>query len=329
MNSQAPGKVILFGEYAVLDGYDALVVAVDRHVQTRSRPQKTLQVDAGRFGCHPPKPHGLELPFIKDVVQELGVKNGRFDLSSTGFECSEGKLGLGSSAASTVSFVGAALTSMGRAMTPETVYKIAQTSHRRVQGLGSGIDVAASTLGGSLWYNWDGVSSDRFTHEKRIETEFGVAHVTSVTTPITSILTVWTGQPANTKTLVKAVHKHRASKEDANCMAQLGESAKAGRLAWTAGQRSMLISAAQSANEATSALGHLTQVGLWTESHQKLSDYVGRRGCVKTTGAGGGDLAWVIGSTQANEQDLEAELSESGYLCFRLKIDNNGLSLLG
>ncbi|MBV70922.1 MAG: hypothetical protein CMH52_06180 [Myxococcales bacterium] len=327
MISQAPGKIILFGEYAVLDGYDALVIAVDRYVQTRSRPGQTLQVDAGRFGRYPTSSQGAELPFIDDVIMQLGLEKGLFELTSTGFECDQGKLGLGSSAASTVSFVGAVLASLDRAVTPENVYKIAQTSHRRVQGLGSGTDVAASSIGGSLWYNWDGRPGGRFSHDQRVETDFGIAHLTSITSPIESVLTVWTGQPASTRRLVEAVHTHRESKVYSHCMAQLGDSAVTGYAGWTQGQRSQLMGAMEMANDAALTLSQLTCVPLWTDTHQKLSDYVGDRGRVKMTGAGGGDLTWVLGSTLDIEHALEAEFTEMGYLCFRMKVDTDGLSL--
>ncbi len=328
MKTRAPGKIILFGEYAVLDGYDALVIAVDRHVHTDVSKASSLAVDAGRFGRFPTTSNAPELPLIEDVVAQMGLAQGHFTLTSSGFECSEGKLGLGSSAASTVAFVGAALAHLGRKVRPKVAFKIAQNSHHRVQGLGSGTDIAASSFGGALLYNWNGQESGHIRHKLAISSNYGTAHLTPVTSPIKSILTVWTGQPANTRDLVIDVQKKKQTTNYKACISKLGESAARGHVGWTRGNRSKIIESIDIANEAALALGELTRVPLWTSAHHHLAKSVGARGRVKMTGAGGGDLAWVIGSTKTIEDELEAELIADGYLCFRMSIETSGLTLL-
>ena len=59
---RAPGKVILFGEYAVLAGHKALVVAVDRYAQLESRKATGFKVEAAPVGCYEPLKNLNELP---------------------------------------------------------------------------------------------------------------------------------------------------------------------------------------------------------------------------------------------------------------------------
>ena len=47
---QAPGKLVLFGEFAVLAGHQALVTSVARFARTTITPSQTFQVQAEHFG---------------------------------------------------------------------------------------------------------------------------------------------------------------------------------------------------------------------------------------------------------------------------------------
>ncbi len=122
----APGKLVVVGEYAVLDGAPALVAAVDRGVRCEVFPSPNVEIvtpGGDRFvraalALAPPRRY----VFSDDrPVAGLGVKPG-----------------FGGSAAATVAAVVAA------DLAPEWAYEV----HRQVQGGGSGIDVYASLNGG-------------------------------------------------------------------------------------------------------------------------------------------------------------------------------------
>src|SRR5262245_32806891 len=104
MIARAPGKLILTGEYAVLDGAPALVIAVDRRAIARQ--------------TRPPPPRGSS-PFLVAVAAEIAARRGEGDpaaaramrvaVDSSAFYDGTTKLGLGSSAAVTVAATALAL----------------------------------------------------------------------------------------------------------------------------------------------------------------------------------------------------------------------------
>src|SRR3954471_7989598 len=137
MIASAPGKLILTGEYAVLDGAPAIVIAVDRRALARRNAT----------------PHGSS-PFLLAVADEIAARRGTADpaahaaleisVDSTAFYHRLTKLGLGSSAAVTVAATALALGTVN----PEEVLPVALAAHARAQGprgaRGSGADIAAS-----------------------------------------------------------------------------------------------------------------------------------------------------------------------------------------
>jgi phosphomevalonate kinase len=118
----APGKLVLTGAYAVLEGAPAIVVAVDRYAEADT-----------------------ELP-------------GKIDVRPL-YDDAGKKLGLGSSAASLVASLGARAVARGEdprnAAVRADLFRAARAAHAREQGGGSGVDVAASVHGGALRYTID------------------------------------------------------------------------------------------------------------------------------------------------------------------------------
>lgn len=119
MKVRAPGKLVLTGAYAVLEGAPAVVAAVDRYAT----------VDVG-------SPREVDVRALHD---EAG-----------------NKLGLGSSAASMVATEAAMAVARGQdlrdAGTRAAIFRAVREAHARSQGGGSGVDVAAAVYGGTLRY---------------------------------------------------------------------------------------------------------------------------------------------------------------------------------
>jgi phosphomevalonate kinase len=122
----APGKLVLTGAYAVLEGAPAIVVAVDRHA-------------------------------VADVSSPEDV-----DVSAL-HDASGHKLGLGSSAASMVASEGARAVARGEdpgdPLVRASIFRAVRGGHAVSQGGGSGVDVASSVHGGVLRYEVSGAES--------------------------------------------------------------------------------------------------------------------------------------------------------------------------
>lgn len=168
VTGSAPGKIVIAGEYAVLDGAPAIAMAVDRRAVAR--------IATTRDGAHSVTALGFEAPtgrfrdaggqlqwleggaaygVIDAVWQALGLALSApvaIELDTRRFvdPAQRAKLGLGSSAAITVALT-AAVAAMVRpgGDFADTAY----TAHRALQGgAGSGIDVAVALGGGLLEY---------------------------------------------------------------------------------------------------------------------------------------------------------------------------------
>ena len=139
MIAYTPGKLVLSGAYAVLEGAPAIVAAVDRYVVA----------DSSRAA-------DLVTAEVQEAIREGVLKNAPwFDASALRVDATGGasrKLGLGSSAAILVASLGTALIHQhdDDSALRDAVLPIALRCHRRAQHGGSGIDVAASTFGGIL-----------------------------------------------------------------------------------------------------------------------------------------------------------------------------------
>jgi len=240
----APGKLVLMGEYAVLDGAPALVLAVHRGVGCRVEPG--------------PGPVLIDTPggddrFVRAALETVGAAPGRyhfFDLDPLDLP---GKPGFGGSAAATVAAV---LAGGGRG--PE-----AFEVHHRVQGGGSGVDVAASLYGGLL----------RF--------EGGRASPLPAVQPVV----VFSGQPARTGPRVERFRAWRDGRERfVGESTALVERFASEPMVAMAEAGALLASMARSAGIAylTPALEHIAALA------------VQHGGAAKPSGAGGGDCAVAL-----------------------------------
>lgn len=179
--ASAPGKVLLLGDYAVLEGAPALVMAVDRRVQVRvvgrpgaaasrvDAPQVGL-VDAALSWCTNAGPDFLEpalaarpeLDLLRGAVAQAlawtrqqghAVAPVHLTVDSADFfRPAADKLGLGSSAALSAAVIAALAHHWGAVgPAPDDLWQLARAAHAAGHApAGSGVDVAASVWGGLL-----------------------------------------------------------------------------------------------------------------------------------------------------------------------------------
>lgn len=163
--AQAPGKLYLAGEYAVVNpGNPALLMAVNRYVEARvSSAQRWLatsaqfpgsQVVVGGYVPDNLSFASAALEIARNYASKVSEREvcGHVHIDSH-LQSNDGtKFGLGSSAAVCVAVVRAVLAAYGVPALPVTVFKLAATAHFLVQGNGSLGDVAASSMGGLVYY---------------------------------------------------------------------------------------------------------------------------------------------------------------------------------
>ena len=153
----APGKIVLLGEYAVLDGAPAIVAAVNRGVRCTVSPHPSrLDIDA------------VNHRFVGPALAAWSDKPGHYRFEPHNPTETASKVGLGSSAAATVAAALAGSSWNNHPLYGDTLFKTAFGIHREVQGSGSGIDVAASVYGGMLQQSF--AHHDQFTGTGAITT---------------------------------------------------------------------------------------------------------------------------------------------------------------
>ncbi|MDY0395006.1 phosphomevalonate kinase [Virgibacillus halophilus] len=232
---RAPGKLMIAGEFAVLEPYNRLaVMAVNRFVyanialadtncltlkdfKLRDMPwefaNKQVGVDTAdkrvRFVESAMSVALLYLYEEKTTWQpfHLSVKS-ELDDEATGK-----KYGLGSSAAVSVSVITAILQQfLQKKPDAELVFKLAAISHARTQGNGSGADVAASAYGGIIAYSsfqayWLRDAYQEATNLKALlSRDWPYLSLQPVQLPAhVHVCIGWTGSPASTASLVDKV----------------------------------------------------------------------------------------------------------------------------
>ena len=137
--ASAPGKLILFGEHAVVFGEPALSTAIDLRTEVFARPHTEWLADGASLD-------GAKYRYVKSAVRHawdggplwLEIRS----MIPTG-------AGLGSSAAVTVATLGA-LAALRDAFDPPAIARTAFEIEHEVQGRASPIDTTTATAGGGV-----------------------------------------------------------------------------------------------------------------------------------------------------------------------------------
>ncbi|MDD2754233.1 MAG: mevalonate kinase [Methanothrix sp.] len=162
--ASAPGKIILFGEHAVVSGATALGGAIDLRakISVRDLPGSVLiktedlmlqgfsfDLTTGRLTC---AQAAYATRYISAVLKEFDVRDMQV--------CIESRLpaaaGLGSSASIVVATVAAVSRHQGQCLSLREIAEISYRLEKKVQqGLGSPVDTALATYGGYLQISQD------------------------------------------------------------------------------------------------------------------------------------------------------------------------------
>jgi phosphomevalonate kinase len=228
------------------------------------------------------------------------------------------KLGLGSSAA----ILTASLLALERAANPllsleqyrALVLEAGLAAHRQAQGGGSGVDVAASTYGGTLVY-----------------TMGSPPRITPITLPPELTFEIWAcPSSASTRELIARVEALRSTDAAAH-QRWLGAQVTASRQAATAAERGDaegLLSALGDQHRALSGLGAAAQAPIVTPELAELDPQArAEGGLLLPAGAGGGDIALFVGRA-ASSAGLRAELQKRSHQLLDTDMSASGAELL-
>ncbi len=140
VKSSAPGKAILFGEHAVVYGEPALSLAVDRRIRCEVSASSKTYVNGYPINR---KHHS----YILECIDKLDTEE-KFEIE-TESDLPSGA-GMGSSAAVTVSTLGALKEFLSESIQEKSIAKDAFDIEYRVQGNASPIDTSTSTHGNAI-----------------------------------------------------------------------------------------------------------------------------------------------------------------------------------
>jgi mevalonate kinase len=164
VTASAPGKLMLYGEHAVVYGSPCIVTAVDQRVRVTVEPNGEGEIHVcspnvgldeyhkkiGRLGKDDlPKSMAFVEMLVKRVYGKYKLNEGIRISTESDFST---QFGFGSSAAVVVALTKALDSYFNLQMSDRDIFEIAYQAVLDVQGVGSGFDVAASVYGGTIYY---------------------------------------------------------------------------------------------------------------------------------------------------------------------------------
>jgi phosphomevalonate kinase len=342
--ASAPGKLVITGEYAVLEGASAIVAAIDLQAcarVSRISGQDSVLIDplAGQaFYFRPSKQGGLHWigdspgargKIIEAVFRTLQRELAEFrvvppikvSLDTDDFyrvvDGQSVKLGAGSSAAILVALMGALTDELELAVDHDELSRLCQAAHRLFQdGRGSGIDVAAALHGGVV-----AISPQKEPLEPKI--------VSLAWPDPLRMLAVWSGEAASTPDFLnrfEACRRNDPMAFEAH-MENLCECARRSVGAWLNQSAPEIMAAAERYSQGIREFDRDSLIGILTHTHEQLRLRAERCGAVyKTSGAGGGDFGLVLADSDEIADKLRQELENDGFLVLADPVTSKGLT---
>jgi phosphomevalonate kinase len=344
VTASAPGKLVLTGEYAVLAGAPALVMAADRRARVALTPadepsgcsvRSTGGADGttryGFDGHAWTVREGAPLPLVDAILNDLepgldlaGAPAFSAELDTSAFmEPGEGggrrKLGLGSSAALTVAFASALAEYTGRLSGRQDrwIGRLIAV-HRRFQGgRGSGLDIAASLSGGVISYRMNGAVENPAVLSRPLPDSF-------------HLLCIWSGRPVSTEAALQRLERWKAEEPRAQtrALSELAEVAVAADGAARASDGRALVDAISSYGNALRRFGAASGIEIYGPAHERLATLAREHGAAyKPCGAGGGDVGVACSDDAATLDALRVSIEGAGFRALALAVDPVGLQV--
>jgi phosphomevalonate kinase len=310
----APGKAVIWGEYAVLAGAPALVMAVDRFASATILPGDDLWRITARGFEGKERIAAAELlrrrpdldedpgpaDLIRCVIAALGVTNlpaaAEIVTDTRAFHARGTKLGIGSSAAICTATCAALADFLEVTFNSDK----ALAAHRLLQGAsGSGLDVAAACHGGLIRFQNGSAAEAAWPAE--LQFRF-----------------VWSGQAAKTTAQVAKFSTWQATGQTAPLDALCAASEALFENPSLAGLRDYV---ARLKN-----LDENAHLGIYDSAHRRLDELANRAQVVyKPCGAGGGDIGIALSDDISSLERFIASAAHEQFETTDLEIAAHGV----
>ena len=319
----APGKVVLSGEYAVLNGAPAICMAVNRRAVVTIEPTgdehhlvvapghveepRRFLVRAGVFGW---LDSSDEFELLEHVWRASGIRRrGGLSLcldTSAFLDPEHGcKTGIGSSAALSVALAYALNELLPDGDDPVSV---AHEGHLGFQGgLGSGVDIATSATGGLVEYRMRDRSATQLSMPAGLEARL-----------------IWSGAPASTGKKLERLSSHGPQPS----IEALAYSARRMAEAWRDGSVDVLLRRFREYIEVLQEFDADHELGIFGAGHAELTAMAAHAGLVyKPCGAGGGDIGILLSDDAARADAFIAESLPGEFRALDLQLDERGVQV--
>ncbi|OQX89065.1 hypothetical protein B6D60_00100 [candidate division KSB1 bacterium 4484_87] len=349
--AKVPGKLILLGEYAVLEGGSSLVMTVDRfaRVEISFSDQMTFTLQAPSIGIRNLQ-FSLDkrgkIQFLSELSPRVEKKLKFFiSIFEFGFRLLKKsaktlphseilldtdaffhknrsiKLGLGSSAALTVALVAGLIAGSGQSVIEnDQLFRAAMQAHRAAQGnVGSGIDIAASIFGGILSYQIDPHAENLNPQIKQLKMPSNLFMVP-----------VWVGKCSSTSQFVKLFYdfKNKDKRKFAKLVTEMKFVADAGKQAFRKQDISGFLDSINQYNLLMKKLGEDINAPIVSEEHLRMANLASEIGVAyKPSGAGGGDIGLCFADSEEKFSDLKKASKAAGFEPLDLNFESSGIHI--
>lgn len=318
----ASGKLMFFGEHAVVYNRPCLVAAVNQRlfVELEKITENKIMIDAPQMeisgftislidlGGEQPKELKFVLEAVKNFFKKYNIESGLKIKTESQFSA---KYGFGSSSAVTVCTIKALSEIFEIGMTEKEIFDLSYKTVLDIQGVGSGFDIAAAIYGGVTYF---------LTGGKKIE-PLEIKNI--------PLIVGYTGVKASTSEIVKAV-KIEMEKEPEyyekiyNDISDIVEKAKIalGNSDWPEVGRLMT----ENQEILRKFKAPSTEYGVSSGIIEKLVGACQKAGAfgAKLSGAGVGDCIVALGE---DKQEIEKAIREAGGTPVSVDIDYQGLKI--